>query len=67
MLPLKLKFGEKNVRPLYHHNPFLKIQWEIHYLERHFLGQNAAQSFFNSKFITLNKKSDFRFDPGRQG
>ena len=37
------KCRRKNCRPRPNH--FSKIQWEIHFLERHFLGQNAPNFF----------------------
>ena len=48
-----------------HQNHFLKIQWEIHFLERHFLGRNTPkQKKFNRSYIALYQKTVFRFDPG---
>ena len=41
-----------------HQNHFLKIQWEIYFLGRHFLGRNGP------KKIRTVKKKVFRFDPG---
>ena len=41
------KIGEKNVPP--HPNHLLKIQWEIHFLERHFLGLKTSQKFSSNR------------------
>ena len=55
-------FVNKYIPP--HPNHFLKIQWEIHFLNAIFLQQNAPNFFWNSNYIALYQKTAFRFDPG---
>ena len=42
----------------------MKLQWEIHFLEHHFLGQNAQKKIYNRNFIALYEKTVFRFYSG---
>ena len=34
----------------------MKIQWELHFLERHFLGQNTHKKNWNSNYIAIHNK-----------
>ena len=54
-----------------HPNHFLKIQWEIRFFKRHFLGQNTPKTLHKFKTVVIQhfmKKTAFGFDLGpREG